>query len=187
MFDVGGQRGERRKWIQVFDGITAVLFLAASSEFDMKIREDNATNRLTESLALFSEVWSSRFLLGTGFILFLNKQDVLRDKIESGSRLEAYFPEYAQYDMASDDEGPEDNQEYYRARAFIRDKFLAITTKRNDSRKQSSVDYYATVDTRPRECFCHFTTATDTTNIKKVFDDIHTMIIMSNLLKITPS
>lgn len=74
MFDVGGQRGERRKWIQVFDGISAILFLCASSGFNTKIREDNETNRLKESLRLFEEVWTSRFLQDAGFILFLNKQ-----------------------------------------------------------------------------------------------------------------
>ncbi|CAL1284404.1 unnamed protein product [Larinioides sclopetarius] len=60
MFDVGGQRGERRKWIQVFDGITAILFLVASSGFDLKLREDPLVNRLQESLTLFQDVWNSR-------------------------------------------------------------------------------------------------------------------------------
>ena len=29
LFDVGGQKGERRKWIQVFDRVTAIIFLVA--------------------------------------------------------------------------------------------------------------------------------------------------------------
>ena len=41
MYDVGGQRGERKKWIQVFDGIAAVLFVVSSSDFDLKLQEDN--------------------------------------------------------------------------------------------------------------------------------------------------
>lgn len=60
MFDVGGQRGERRKWIQVFDGITAILFLVASSGFDLKLREDPSVNRLQEAFNLFQDVWKSR-------------------------------------------------------------------------------------------------------------------------------
>ncbi|KAH8482547.1 hypothetical protein H0E87_029846 [Populus deltoides] len=32
LFDVGGQRNERRKWIHLFEGVTAVIFCAAISE-----------------------------------------------------------------------------------------------------------------------------------------------------------
>ena len=35
MFDVGGQRDERRKWIQCFNDVTAIIFVAASSSYNM--------------------------------------------------------------------------------------------------------------------------------------------------------
>ena len=34
MFDVGGQRSERRKWIHVFDNVDVVLFLVAVGGYD---------------------------------------------------------------------------------------------------------------------------------------------------------
>ena len=34
MFDVGGQRNERRKWIHCCDNVTAVIFVTAVSEYD---------------------------------------------------------------------------------------------------------------------------------------------------------
>lgn len=40
MFDVGGQRNERRKWIHCFDNVQAVVFVASASEFDQKLFED---------------------------------------------------------------------------------------------------------------------------------------------------
>ena len=38
MFDVGGQRSERKKWIHCFDNVTTVLFIMALSEYD-QVRE----------------------------------------------------------------------------------------------------------------------------------------------------
>lgn len=40
MFDVGGQRSERKKWIHCFEGVTALLFLVAISGYDQCLVED---------------------------------------------------------------------------------------------------------------------------------------------------
>ena len=46
MYDVGGQRNERKKWIHCFEGVDAVIFVAAISEYDQKLFEDSTTNRM---------------------------------------------------------------------------------------------------------------------------------------------
>lgn len=46
MYDVGGQRNERRKWINCFEGVTAIIFVVALSEFDQVLFEDSQTNRM---------------------------------------------------------------------------------------------------------------------------------------------
>ena len=56
MFDVGGQRNERKKWIHCFENVTAVLFVAALSEYNQVLYEDETQNRLVESLQLFDEI-----------------------------------------------------------------------------------------------------------------------------------
>lgn len=62
MFDVGGQRDERRKWIQCFNDVTAIIFVSASSSYNLVLREDPTQNRLRESLELFASIWNNRSL-----------------------------------------------------------------------------------------------------------------------------
>ena len=57
MFDVGGQRDERRKWIQCFNDVTAIIFVTAMSGYNLTLREDATQNRLKESLDLFKNLW----------------------------------------------------------------------------------------------------------------------------------
>lgn len=45
LYDVGGQRNERRKWIHCFDEVTAVIFVVALSEYDQGLFEDQSVNR----------------------------------------------------------------------------------------------------------------------------------------------
>lgn len=187
MFDVGGQRGERKKWIQVFDGIQAVLFLVSSSCFDLVIEEDEKTNRLQESINIFKSVWASRFLKDSGFIVFLNKQDILKDKIVSQQKsIGQYFPEYSEYKLESKDRDSKEDDEYLRTRCFIRDKFMGIAAEpvQWEGKKVTPGMPALPNDKKKGECYCHFTTATDTNNVKIVFEDVHNMIIMWNLQEI---
>eukprot|EP00298_Acanthocystis_sp_HF-20_P011581 c19463_g1_i2.p1 GENE.c19463_g1_i2~~c19463_g1_i2.p1 ORF type:complete len:346 (+),score=90.09 c19463_g1_i2:50-1087(+) len=93
MYDVGGQRNERRKWIHCFDKVTAVLFVASLSEFDQTLVEDQQQNRMKEALSLFEYICDSRWFRNTHIILFLNKTDLFEQKLKS-VELSHYFPEF---------------------------------------------------------------------------------------------
>jgi len=93
MFDVGGQRNERKKWIHCFENVTAVLFVAAISEYDQVLYEDETVNRITEALNLFEEICNSRWFHDTSMILMLNKRDLFAEKIQKVS-LRVCFAEY---------------------------------------------------------------------------------------------
>jgi hypothetical protein len=73
MFDVGGQRSERKKWIHCFENVTAIVFLVAISEYDQMLYEDESINRMQEALVLFDSICNSRWFVRTSIILFLNK------------------------------------------------------------------------------------------------------------------
>ena len=68
MFDVGGQRSERRKWIQCFDDVRALLFVVAISEYDMTLIEEPNKNRLRESFQLFSSVCNNTYFKSTATV-----------------------------------------------------------------------------------------------------------------------
>lgn len=93
MFDVGGQRSERKKWIHCFEAVTSIIFCVALSEYDQVLLEEKDQNRMAESLVLFESVINSRWFLRTSIILFLNKIDVFKNKLPKVP-LERYFPEY---------------------------------------------------------------------------------------------
>jgi GTPase SAR1 family protein len=82
MVDVGGQRNERKKWIHSFQDVTAVIFVAALSEYDQGLYEDQSVNRMTEALDLFEETCNSKWFFHTNMILFLNKRDLFAEKIQ---------------------------------------------------------------------------------------------------------
>ncbi|KAA3674292.1 guanine nucleotide-binding protein G(s) subunit alpha, partial [Paragonimus westermani] len=164
MFDVGGQREERRKWIQCFNDVTAIIFVAACSSYNMVLREDPSQNRVNESLELLGSIWSNRWLRNISVILFLNKQDLLTEKVLAGkSKIEVYFPHYATYQAPADTlaEYHHDNPEVVRARFFFRDEFLRVTANNNGGR------HY---------CYPHLTCAVDTENIRRVFNDCRDII-----------
>ncbi|ORZ40344.1 G-protein complex alpha subunit GpaA/FadA [Catenaria anguillulae PL171] len=93
MFDVGGQRSERKKWIHCFENVTAIVFLVAISEYDQMLLEDESVNRMQESLTLFSSICNSRWFTKTSIILFLNKIDLFKDKVGI-SPIADFFPDF---------------------------------------------------------------------------------------------
>ncbi|KDR66643.1 hypothetical protein GALMADRAFT_232380 [Galerina marginata CBS 339.88] len=93
LFDMGGTRSERKKWIHCFESVTSIIFCTALSEYNQALLEDETTNRMLESLVLFESVINSRWCQQTSIILFLNKIDIFKKKLPKVP-LERYFPEY---------------------------------------------------------------------------------------------
>jgi len=110
IFDVGGQRNERKKWIHCFEEVTGVMFLAALSAYDQRLYEDDNMNRMMEALDLFKQICNSRWFKKTVMILFLNKKDLFKEKIKK-TPITVCFPDY---------KGP---QEEHDSRNHIKEQF----------------------------------------------------------------
>ncbi|CAG2105464.1 unnamed protein product [Medioppia subpectinata] len=79
--DVGGQRSQRQKWFQCFECVTSILFIVSSSEYDQVLLEDRHKNRLRESQNIFDTIVNNRCFQEVSYILFLNKTDLLEEKL----------------------------------------------------------------------------------------------------------
>jgi len=118
LFDVGGQRSERKKWIHCFEDVTAIIFCVAMSEYDQVLHEDETTNRMQESLKLFDSICNNKWFGDTSIILFLNKKDLFEDKIKR-SPLTICFQEYT------------GSMDYGEASAYIQAQFEAKNKSTN--------------------------------------------------------
>lgn len=81
LYDVGGQRTERRKWIDCFNDVTTIIFVAAINEFDQTLFEAPDQNRLEEALNVWDDIVNRTEFEDTNFIFFLNKWDLFVKKV----------------------------------------------------------------------------------------------------------
>lgn len=55
MFDVGGQRSERKKWIHCFENVTSIIFCVALSEYDQVLLEESSQVSIFQPLSQLLE------------------------------------------------------------------------------------------------------------------------------------
>jgi len=94
MYDVGGTRSSRAHWYPYFDDMDAIIFLAPISSFDERLREDRRVNRLEDTYTLWQTLCSLQMLTKTQIILFLNKCDLLEQKLRSGVQVRTHVPSF---------------------------------------------------------------------------------------------
>ncbi|WVN90178.1 uncharacterized protein L203_105414 [Cryptococcus depauperatus CBS 7841] len=89
LFDVGGQRSERRKWASCFENVTAILFLVALSDYNSCLIEDRESNGMQEALTLFSSICNSQWFTKSSIV------DLLQQKIQDpDQQLHQHFPDF---------------------------------------------------------------------------------------------
>ncbi|KAJ3359809.1 hypothetical protein HDU91_004799 [Kappamyces sp. JEL0680] len=93
-FDVSGLSHDRSHWVQYFDTVDTILFVASLASYDQFLVEDPTVNRMADSLVLFEQMINHSLLHKVPFVLFLNKKDLFKKKIKSRS-LTLLFPDYA--------------------------------------------------------------------------------------------
>eukprot|EP00300_Choanocystis_sp_HF-7_P029954 c3827_g1_i1.p1 GENE.c3827_g1_i1~~c3827_g1_i1.p1 ORF type:complete len:212 (+),score=64.24 c3827_g1_i1:604-1239(+) len=163
--DVGGQRGERKKWIHCFDRSDVVMFVCAISEFNQVLQEDGKTNRVVESINLFKQVANLPNFRSAFFVLFLNKADLFDQKFPSAHEdLRKVFPNY-----------PPGGLEINRAKEFLtqtwRDIWFQMWPEEREADEQSC------------RLMIHWTNATDPEVMQIAFEAVHKKVIKDNLIR----
>ncbi|KAI9203300.1 guanine nucleotide-binding protein G(o) subunit alpha [Polychytrium aggregatum] len=152
IYDVGGQRSERRKWMHYFDDVKAVLFVSAIGSYDQTISEDKATNRMVESINVFQNICNNPLMIKTPMLIFFNKIDLLAPKLKDPTKpLNKYFPEFT------------GRNEIEAVKTFFRAKFDAVN------------------QTPERIIYYYYTHATDTNQIKSILKVVTLVIMQMNL------
>ncbi|KAL2090495.1 hypothetical protein ACEWY4_012758 [Coilia grayii] len=147
MFDVGGKREDRKGWIKSFTEVTCIIFVCSLSAYDQVLVEDEETNRMHESLHLFNSISNHKFFGSTTIVLFLNKTDVFKQKIQK-SPLSICFPQYGggnSYDEGSN---------------FIKQQFVDLHLKNSE-----------------KEIYTHMICATDTKVVQTTFNNVAETIV----------
>lgn len=195
--DVGGQRSQRQKWFQCFDNVTSILFLVSTSEYDQVLIEDRETNRLIESKLIFDNIVNHRAFTDVSMILFLNKTDLLIEKLQrlrrsrgvqsiSGKQIEIRItaPDQQTKLWRGSAEPPINVADLPPRLLTIADIFPEFS---GDPFELKSVQEFIldmfdqTRRDRRKMMYHHFTTAVDTENIKYVFNAVRSTILQKNI------
>lgn len=171
MFDVGGQRNERRKWMHLFDGVTAVIFCAALSEYDQTLFEDEAVNRMMEAKELFEWVLKQPWFEKTSFLVFLNKFDIFEKKVlRVPLSVCEWFKDYKP--LATGRTEVEEKAEVEHAFQYIHQKFIDLYRQNTDQEKNIH-----------REFRVYRTTALDRLLVKQTFTLIDKALTKKTLIE----
>ena len=149
MFDVGGQRSERKKWIHCFDNVTAILFVVSIAEYDQVLEEDQNVNRMHESMELFENIVNNQYFEKKSFIVFFNKKDLFEVKLRDKG-IKEYFPDFSG-----------DEHSFTESSEFLVKSYLS----KNHGKCSD------------RSMYPHLTTATDTEHVKFVFVTVADIIL----------
>ncbi|KAI8621082.1 G protein alpha subunit [Chytriomyces sp. MP71] len=132
VFDVGGQRTERKKWVPYFDDVDAIIYMVAISSYDQVLVEDNSTNRLDEAMTLFASICNHPIFASTAIIIFMNKIDIFKCKLKTVA-IAKYFPKF---------KGPNNVD---KGSAFFASQFLALNS---NARRKIYVHFTWATDTK---------------------------------------
>lgn len=151
VYDIGGDRAERKKWPYVLEGVDCLVFIASLAVYDAQYGADDS-NDIRDSLTMFGSLLNTAKCSTTStIVLLLNKIDIFRQKIKRFP-ISDFWPDY------SGREG-----DYAAAIKFFADKFCAL---------QQTEDR--------RKIYVYYSDATNTKTSGDILQSIETLMVSRN-------
>jgi len=162
--DVGGQRSERRKWLSCFSDVMGLIFVASLTAYNQFLHEDESVNRLEESLRVFGRLLNESNVFDDAcIVLLLNKSDLFSEMCKE-TPITTLLPNYT---------GGTSEEEQYN---YIKGLYLSqVKAKVKLSSKGSAPSI--------RKIFTHMTCATNTDQIRVIFNSVSQHVIKRALIQ----
>jgi len=161
--DVGGQRSERRKWINCFGDVTGLIFVASLTAYNQYLYEDENVNRLHESLKIWGELLNDSDTFDDAcIVLFLNKADLFKEMC-----METPIKKCMQHYTG----GLSEDDQY----EYIKNLYLSKVKAKSRLSGRGSL-------AKTRDVFTHKTCATNTDQIKVIFHAVTQYVIKKALI-----
>ncbi|KAI1757606.1 G-protein alpha subunit-domain-containing protein [Xylaria castorea] len=77
VYDVGGERSERKKWIHSFEDVSAVIYPVDTTGYGQSLREDEDGDRMCEQFMVFESIANSGWFARSSFIIVFTRMDLL--------------------------------------------------------------------------------------------------------------
>jgi len=166
LVDAGGQKPERTKWEAIINSkelISAIIYFTSLDEYDVISPEDPSKTKMQISLESWHEVIKSEQVRTKHItlILFLNKMDVLTNKLQTAEQREQFEERFPDWNRKGIDNAAE----------MIKRKFLENTPPPPQQEITS-------------HCLCALDTSLMEIIFKAVKNTIFDSRIMNNLIKL---
>ncbi|GAW13299.1 hypothetical protein ANO14919_026800 [Xylariales sp. No.14919] len=77
VYDVGGERSERKKWVHAYEDVSAVIYPVDTTGYEKSLREAENVDRMLEQFVIFESISNSRWFAQSSFIIVFTKMDLL--------------------------------------------------------------------------------------------------------------
>jgi len=153
--DVGGQRSERRKWVNLFHDIGVVMFVTSLNAYDQTVYEATGVKCYDESFDVFRQLVQNQAFQSTDFVVFLNKLDLFEEKLK-----QVPFTVY--------EESFDDSSKHHKDKVieYVENKFESIWRKDCPEQLFSK-----------RGLFFHLTCSLDTPMMQSVMEDVNLALV----------
>ena len=179
----GGQRNERRKWVDCFDAVSTMIYFCALNHYCEILFEEDTQNAMWESLDLFHGILNGKWFRHSTVIVLLNREDLFRECVRQGYQLKDCFDADTERHPLAEWPGAYDQVNKYTDIEWDPDAYVDLETEVRDNNfnnvVNTQIDFIKEIffgiaqqNDRKRngDVYVHVIDVLDKDEVKKMFD-----------------